>query len=346
MTRTPVSNRSQHRRPTWLRWSLRILSGLLVLIIALAVAGAVWQTVATAADRQTFPPPGQLVDVGGRQIHLQVTGNDQGRPTVVLEAGMMSASFQWAWVQRDLAETTRVVSYDRAGLGWSDPRQGQFDPHEAVADLHLALERAGVPGPYVLVGHSMGGLFVRLFATTYPDDVVGLVLVDPSHPDQLTRMPAETVAEQQRFHMTLRALPWLSRVGGTRIYNLSTSLTADLPAAERQAAQAHFASTRYAEAIISEIDGWPTLDAAVRATNGLGDMPLVVLSASRVPPDQVAAAGFFPAIHALHGELAALSTRGVHRVVDDADHFSLVLHPSGAQATIAAVREVVSAGEL
>jgi pimeloyl-ACP methyl ester carboxylesterase len=209
-----------HRPRRWFRWPIRLLLALLTLALVLAASGALWQVAATASDHQAFPPPGQLVDVGGRQVHLQISGVDRGLPTVVLEAGVMSASFQWAWVQRDLAEVTRVVSYDRAGLGWSDPLPGERTPQQMVADLHLALERAGISGPYVLVGHSMGGLLVRLFAATYPNEVAGLVLIDPAHPDQLTRLSPAAAEEQLRFRDTLRALPWLQ--GSARTCQMSS----------------------------------------------------------------------------------------------------------------------------
>lgn len=122
-----------------------------------------------------------LVDAGGRRLHLNVMGEDKDGPTVILEAGGMSS--QWAWIQPEIAEFARVVSYDRAGLGWSE------QPHDArhiSQQLHTALEEAGIGGPYVLVGHSMGGVYARQFAGDYPDEVAGMVLLDSSYPDLLT----------------------------------------------------------------------------------------------------------------------------------------------------------------
>lgn len=327
-----------------LRWPLRIVFGVLLLIITVTALGALWQVSATALDRRTYPPPGQLVDVGGHRLHLRITGEPSDLPTVVLEAGVMSAGFQWAWVQHDLSAVTQVVSYDRAGLGWSEPRNGPFDPQAAAAELHLALERAGVPGPYVLVGHSMGGLLVQVFAAAYPEQVAGLVLVDPAHPDALMRLPAKVAAQQLAFRDTLRSLPVLSTIGGTRMLNMAAGLSADLPEAERNAAQALFATTQYAAAIAAEVDGWPILDAAVRDIAGFGDLPLVVLSADRFPPGETTPAGFFEATHAMHTELAARSTAGRHVVIPASDHYSLVIHPEGSAATSAAVREVLLQG--
>ena len=150
----------------------------LLIIIGLVLAGAIYQAIATQRDRKRFPPRGQLVDVGGHRLHLIVRGETHGNPTVILEAGMASIAPNWAWVQAALAQITRVVAYDRAGLGWSDPGQKPLDAAKSARELHTALERAGIDGPYVLAGHSYGGLVVRMFRDLYPDEVVGLALVE------------------------------------------------------------------------------------------------------------------------------------------------------------------------
>ncbi len=170
------------------------------------------------------------------------------------------------------------------------------------------------------------------------------MLVDPAHPHALTRLPAAVVEQQLAFRDTLRALPWLSYVGGTRILNMAGALSADLPEAERSAAQALFATTQYAQAITAEVDGWPALDSAVREIDGLGDLPVVVLSADRFPPGEATPEGFFAATHAMHAELAARSGKGRHVIIPDSDHYSLVIHPAGSMATTAAVRELLMQG--
>src|SRR6185503_7396802 len=129
------------------------------------------------------PPPGRLVDVGGRKLHVNCAGS--GSPTVVLEAGASSFALDWSLVQPEIARTQRVCSYDRAGSGWSDPRPDVETPARIAADLHAALAAAGERPPYVLVGHSAGGLYVRLYQLEHPNEVVGLVLVDPATEDRL-----------------------------------------------------------------------------------------------------------------------------------------------------------------
>src|SRR5215831_3258079 len=134
-------------------------------------------------DRQK-PTPGQLVNVNRHGLYLQFMGQLNSGPVVVLEAALGSTSSQWAWVQPALASTMPVVAYDRAGLGRSEPGPRPRDARSIAAELHVALRKINVRGPFILVGHSLGGLFVRVFADMFPDEVAGMVLVDATHPDQ------------------------------------------------------------------------------------------------------------------------------------------------------------------
>lgn len=142
-------------------------------------------TPAALADDSYYdvPPPGRRVDIGGFKLHINCRG--EGRPTVILEAGLGDWSTHWTAVQNLLQSDIRVCSYDRAGYGWSDPGPRPRDSQHIVAELHSLLEKAGIDPPYLLVGHSFGGLTMRLFASTYPHEVSGLVLVEASHPDSL-----------------------------------------------------------------------------------------------------------------------------------------------------------------
>jgi alpha-beta hydrolase superfamily lysophospholipase len=149
---------------------LWIQRGLLVGIVptVLAVSGAIYQAISTARDRRKYLPPGRMVDVGGHRLHLHITGEDRNTPTVVLEGGLGFPSVEWAWVQAGVAHFARVVAYDRAGVAWSEPGPKPRDGHRIAEELHAALHAAGIEGPYVLVGHSFGGLFVRAFADSLP----------------------------------------------------------------------------------------------------------------------------------------------------------------------------------
>jgi len=126
-----------------------------------------------------YPPPGRLIDVGGRKLHLYCSG--KGTPTVILMAGGDAFSIDWALVQPKVAETTRVCSYDRAGLGWSDPGPADETVEQTIGDLHALLRAAGEKGPYLLVGASIGGIYIQAYQRAYPEDVAGLVFTNSSN---------------------------------------------------------------------------------------------------------------------------------------------------------------------
>lgn len=152
--------------------------------------GSLYQAIASVRDRRDFPPPGRLVDIDGCRLHLQTAGH--GPPSVVLESGLGGMSAAWGWIQPETAKFSSVVSYDRAGLGWSGPDLAPKTATLAARRLRALLLKSGVLPPYVLVGHSMGGLFVRVFAALFPDEVAGMVLLDAVHPDQHLRSAAVT----------------------------------------------------------------------------------------------------------------------------------------------------------
>ena len=149
-------------------------------MLALASVGGGWETVSESADAQAYPMPGQLIDVGGHRLHLNCTGT--GSPTVVLEPGAGGTSSDLGWIAPAVAHDTRVCVYDRAGRGWSEPADTPQDGAQIATDLHTLLHRGNVPGPYVMAGHSFGGLYALTFAARYPDEVAGMVLVDSTAP--------------------------------------------------------------------------------------------------------------------------------------------------------------------
>jgi len=209
-TNPPVwSQRAKGRLPIWLKRALR---GLLAIIIILPLFGALYQAIATELDKRNHPPPGQMVDVGGYRLHLYCVGkNVEGSPTVILEHGLGATSAAWARVQPEIAQTTRVCAYDRAGMGWSDPGPAPRDAEHIVTELHSLLQNAGIPGPYVLVGWSFGGLYVRMYAGKYPTEVSGIVLLDSSHHDQWTSTAAGKAQYESNAGIYTIA-PWLARI--------------------------------------------------------------------------------------------------------------------------------------
>lgn len=184
---------SRSRRPG--RILARVAIALAVPLAGALLAGVIYEQNARRAAATTFPPPGQMVDIGGRRMHLNCLGH--GLPVVILEAGAdASGSPLREPIQQQVAQFTRVCAYDRAGIMWSDPGPEPRDAEAIAADLHAALTAASVPPPYVMAGASMAGAYVMVFTREYPDEVAGVVLVDASHPDQTARLVAAAPREQ------------------------------------------------------------------------------------------------------------------------------------------------------
>jgi pimeloyl-ACP methyl ester carboxylesterase len=177
------------------------------MIAVLSLGGASYQFISTKLDENTYPPPGQMVDVGGYRLHLHSMGI--GGPTVVLDAGLDQIGLDWELVQPEIAKFTRVVAYDRAGTGWSDKGPQPRTSAQIVQELHTLLHTAGIPGPYILVGHSFGGANVQLFAATFPEEVLGMILVDSCHEAQERRLPLNPLAGSK---MSLMQKPMVMRL--------------------------------------------------------------------------------------------------------------------------------------
>jgi pimeloyl-ACP methyl ester carboxylesterase len=301
-------------------------------VLTSAATGAAWQAVAGRRDRRRFPPPGELVDVGGHRLHLHVTGEPAGAPTVVLEAGMASMSANWAWVQRELAQQLRVVSYDRAGLGWSDRGHGSRDAATSADELHAALRAAHIDPPYVLAGHSYGGLVVRMFTDRYPDEVVGVVLVDSSHPDQWANIPASREGRTVAIGNRLTAL--LARFGLLRLFRAERPFIAGLPAREYAEMRAYLARPQGWSAGADGLRAWQRQSRSqVNAARGLADRPLVVLSVTEQ-------ARYADVLTRLQADLVSLSSNSRHVTVAGATHYTLVSEQQYAAVVSDAIRAV------
>ena len=190
---------------------VRIISIVMLVVLILTLGTGIAGAIAKSNLAKKYPAPGQLVDVGGYKLHINCTG--QGSPTVILEAGMGNYSLFWANVQPEVAKYTRVCSYDRAGYGWSEPSPRPRTTIVEVEELHTLLVNANVEGPYVLVGHSLGGMNVRVYAHNYPDEVVGMVLVDSTHEEQRIRFPESLLKADQEMAGQFRMFAFLSSTG-------------------------------------------------------------------------------------------------------------------------------------
>src|SRR5580700_1141251 len=175
-----------------------------------------------------IPPPGRMLDVGGRKLHVNVLGH--GSPAVILEAGIAASSLSWALVAKQVAAFTTVVTYDRAGFGWSDPAPHHSTSLDAARDLALLLDKAQIPEPLLLVGHSFGGLIVRVFEQEFPGRVAGLVLVDPVSRAEWRDPPEQRKRMLARGVMLSRRGEFLARLGVVRLaLNLLLSGSRTIP---------------------------------------------------------------------------------------------------------------------
>lgn len=303
----------------------------------------------TQANDTRFAPPGRLLNVAGTRLHIHATG--AGQPPVIFEAAGMDFSPTWTLVQPEVAAFAQAISYDRAGLGWSDSRPGPRTAAVFVDELRALLAAAGIAGPYVLVGHSSGSLTVRLFAYRYPAEVAGMVLVDGAHEDQFRRFP-EPIRE---MFAPMKAAQ-LAQMGQLRdlvaaqgpeaappLFAIPDAFPLDLAAAYRR--RSVFDVSRV-ETMIAEFEGLEASQDEVRATRPAapGDMPLVMLShgvPQAIPglPDDVNAA-YEVVWQQMQRELAARSLRGRHVVVEGSGHN---IHHDRPDAVVAAIREVVEA---
>jgi pimeloyl-ACP methyl ester carboxylesterase len=307
-------------------------------IVTLAVVGTSYQTIATEMDKRAYPPPGQMIDVGGYQMHLYCTGiNVDGSSTVILESGLGSISSAWALVQAEVAKGTRVCSYDRAGMGWSESSPEPRDAQHIAQELHTLLQNANIPGPYVLVGWSMGGLYAREYAGQYSDKVAGLVLLDSSHPDQWTSTP-EGQAQFESNAKIYSVAPALVRLGVMRVMGLLQP-DSGLPTPNSEALKASFAATKDWDAQSAEYLASLATATQVRESKLLNNIPLIVLTATEhgTPPEQE------QLWQSWQMELTSLSTDSVHQIVEGTDHASFWRDPETAKITTAAILQVIEA---
>jgi len=293
-----------------------------IAMLALAAVGGGAETV-RGALAEDVAMPGQLIDVGGHSLHLNCGGS--GSPTVILEPGAGAMSSDLAWITPAVARDTRVCVYDRAGRGWSEAADGPQDGAQIATDLHTLLQRGHVPGPYVMAGHSFGGLYVLSFAARYPDEVAGMVLVDSTEPGSATTAAtspttaATSPGNQGSYDIMWRTSALLSssaRLGLWRLLGQGTVTASHVQGTLNEYLQAansadHAASLR-----------------------DFGDKPLFVLTAG---------SGSDAAWFATQDELARLSTNSGHRVIDGATHDDLVSDEDAAASTSQAILDVVSA---
>ena len=308
------------------RGCLTWLGRIMLSIIGLSLVGYIYEPMAEAADVKAYPPPGQMVDVGGYRLHIHCAG--EGSPTVVIESGWGEMSASWAWVQPEVAKTTRVCTYDRAGMGWSESSPNPRTAREYAKELHTLLEKANVPGPYVLVGHSMGGFTVIVYAHDYPTDVSGLVLVDTQ--DLPKSDGAAPKPAPKPGGTSLPSL--LARIGVVRLLAGPLGAIQDLPEGDKQAYTAYAVALRSVQTFTDEGKGMSEGGAQARAVTSLGELPVIVLSRGEDQDAKHTAA---------QADLLQLSTNSQQFFADQSGHSIHIDQPEAAVAAIVKMVELV-----
>jgi pimeloyl-ACP methyl ester carboxylesterase len=304
----------------------------IVILIGLITIGAISESLAARRDPARHSPPGKLVDVGGFRLHLYCSG--LGSPPVILESGLGDSSLVWADVQARLARGQRVCSYDRAGLGWSESGGADWSAIRAVQQLHSLLHQAGETPPYVLVGHSLGATYVRLYALTFPEEVQALILIEPPI---LESVPPAFITLMKAVRT---GLDGLSRAGLIRLLGRAGLIKilygGATPPMEISRSAGYLYRPESFQASIHEVEALPETVRAVYELSkpgALGDIPLLVISAHRGdnPPSQL--------VDALQ-DLAGLSSRS--RVVFvRSSHF---VHFDEPGTVAGYIEEIIAAG--
>ena len=320
---------TKYLRPI-LKWIGRIALGLLILLVGLIIIGLVQESTARNNYHAEFPAPGQMVTINDHAIHLHCTG--AGTPTVVFESDLdQYGSLSWLLVQPAVAESTRACSYDRAGIMWSEPGPLPRDGATIATELKAVLDTAGEEGPYLLVGHAFGGAYIRIFAGRYPDDVYGMVLIESSHPDMLTRY-AEYGVKPEIPDSSIRPLISLLSHLGTpsryqgNPYNLPPEINDPMQAFLPESSMAWFDET-----VVS-----PDSLAQAGQYEELGSFPLIVIvsgTTSNVSNGQQ----LQDVWQELQAELLQLSDNSTMRI-EDTGHYPQIQNP---ELVITAIQDIL-----
>lgn len=311
---------------------------LIVAIAPFLLFGAVRGSVQLATNRilHHYPPPGQMVSVGGHRLHLYCMG--AGSPTVVIETGIGTDWTSWQLVSSRLVQRGRVCVYDRAGYGWSEAGPVPRTARQVATELHLLLSNAGIAEPYILIGHSFGGYVARIYAAQFPDSVSGIVLVDPMHEDERsaasraesTSTPAAGSRNRPIVNDVLALIPPLGITRLVRLYKGEQGLSDETRTWPSSFKYRLVIGSSLAQLVTerNEYDSLSESEAQARATGFPRDIPLTVITALRTLPAPNVAAVEFPPFHReLQAQLAHLSASGKQIIADKSGHMIQIYQP-------------------
>lgn len=338
-------NKSTKPKRKSLKIMLYIFGALIALIVIWLTLGYLFQVQATKQFAEKFPAKGQLVDVNGHKMHIYCTG--EGDKTVILDVGNGRTSLDWSLVQPELSKTARVCIFDRAGYGWSDPATTPRTGKNIVEEQKKMLEAAGITGPYILVGHSGGGMYARIFAKYYPEDVEGIVLVDSAatSADTLPALQKATMMQTQQMKVmkllsTFNILPVLGKIGGEKAI---PDFIKKLPEELHTPYLASLSRPSQFEAMLKEEEQLSTKDSEVwqelNSITDFGDIPVVILSAQHTFPTSIAnAEEINEYLQQSQKDLLKLSTNAKQIVAEKSSHD---IHLDQPELIIQAVKDIL-----
>lgn len=321
-------------------WQRNTVVGVALFAVLGIASGAVYQVISAARDRRDNPMPGELVEVGGYKMHIYCAG--EGTPAVILESGLGDPFIRWREVQPQIAQFTRACSYDRAGLGYSDPSPRSRTSKDIAQELHTLLHNDSIPQPIVLVGHSMGGYDVRVYTSLYRNEVAGMVLVDSSHPEQQNRFPAALNELDRSMLRKVEQEQFTMPFGLPRLFGFFDPFYYCHTTAAARAVECNLHSVREG---IAELKSFPESASQAAISGSLGDIPLSVLMHDPDQPEHLLP-NLPPDINKqvndewgkMQRELAQLSSRGTLTVAKNSGHYIQLERPD---VVVEAVRSVV-----
>jgi pimeloyl-ACP methyl ester carboxylesterase len=332
---------------------LNVLIFISAFALMVVLCGIIYQSIATHRDRRRFPPPGRMVEIGARRLHLIESGS--GRPAVVFESGISASCLNWTRVREEVARFTLACAYDRAGLGWSDPADSPRLASRLVDELHALLGAAAIAPPYVMVGHSFGGLLVSMYAAKYSADVAGLILVDPLAASEWLQPTSDQSRMLNRGIALARRGAWLARLGVVRFaLNLLTGGARRLPKGIARLTsgtgesflsrivgevgkmppevwpmiQAHWCLPKSFRALAAALEGLPGSSREAAEIEIPAAIPLTILSASHCTAAEVAA----------REAMVRRSVNGRHIVADKSGHW---IHLDQPGLVVDAIRDML-----
>ncbi len=327
------------------QWIVYVCLGLFALVVLATIAGVAYEMFSRRHAAQKFPPLGKLVDIGGRRIQLDCRGT--GSPTVIFESGLdLSGSLSWSAVHDEIAKTTRACAYSRAGIMWSDAHDTPQNGKSIAEDLHATLSKAGEQGPFVLVGHSLGGPYIMIYTKYFGAEVAGLVFVDASHPDQIQRFDAVAKISGSKLMQLIEKMgALLNWTGVVRVVADTSEKMPNLPDGVDLAVKAYTPTSLWP--MLKESEALEQTLAEAGTFRQLGHRPFFVLTSTASFPEKAIADLNITAEQAkqhqeiwkqMQEELATWSSSSQHKLVPDAGHYIQFDRPD---IVIEAVRSVV-----